>query len=532
MLNVNLLQRCDQPMKNNSSKFSVLPAHTILPIFSIIILLSLTSCHDKVDYSKYTLENNPSAQALEASLDTMTLAYQPVTISGKINGYKHGSSAAELEVLINDAIKSDQVFYYNQIHEDGTFEVKIPLAHPQDVMIKYQRVFSIFAAPGDSIYFEFDGRTRSRPRIYSSITFGGDHAETNTQLARYWHKYYHKRDLKELRRAQQQLDFEAFEVYMTKLYDEQQRLRASILDELEANDTTLLYTQLDIDLDVHKRYAEYFMRERRSIEHVEKIVQVLESMPTWRTSSLINTKIKHLANDVHFLVPVTTEQVVDDHFEHAILAHAADKMDQPFLTELVYNELVSQAFARYNDLGDHLSIVAPHIQTPLIAEQLNRKLEKVLQHNRDPEISNKIVLDDIKSVDKDHIIQDLIEEHSDKVLYIDFWGTYCAPCISEMMVSNDMHDHYADQSIAFIYLCIDGEKRSAKWDNIVNGRGLKGYHVQLSDEQSNNLMKGIGFTGVPFYMIIDKEGALIEKGTHLRPSSGKSTMIINNLIGV
>ncbi len=519
-------------MKSTFSNYNASLTNIILKVFSIIISLSLISCQNKVDYLKYTLESNPTAQALEASLDTIPLAYKPVTISGKISGYQHGSSAKELEVHINDAIKSDQVFYYNQINEDGTFEVKIPLAHPQDVMIKYQRVFSIFAAPGDSIYFEFDGRTRSRPRIYSSITFGGDRAETNTQLARYWHKYFHQRDLKELRRAQKQLNFEAFDLYMTKLYDEQQRLRASILDELEANDTTLLYTQLDIDLDVHKRYAEYFMRERRTMENAGKIAQVLESMPTWRKSSLINTKIKHLANDVHFLVPATTEKVVDDHFERAILAHAADKSDQPFLRELVYNEIASHAFARYNDLGDYLSIVAAHIQTPLIAEQLNRKLEKVLQHNRDPEISNKIVLNQIKAIDKDHIIQDLIKQHSDKVLYIDFWGTYCAPCISEMMVSNDMHDLYSDQSVAFIYLCIDGEKRSTEWDNIVNGRGLKGYHVQLSEEQSNNLMKGIGFTGVPFYMIIDQEGALIEKGTHLRPSSGKSTMIIESLIGV
>ena len=116
------------------------------------------------------------------------------------------------------------------------------------------------------------------------------------------------------------------------------------------------------------------------------------------------------------------------------------------------------------------------------------------------------------------------------MLYIDFWATYCAPCISEMMVSNDMHDRYADDLVTFVYICLDGKERSDKWDNIVNGKGLKGHHLQLTGSQSNNLMKGIGFTGVPFYMILDQEGNLIEKGSHLRPSSGQSSMAIDKLI--
>ena len=503
---------------------------SLYSLVSVITLLAITSCQEQVDITKYSLENNPSAQALQASLDTMTLAYEEVTVSGKIIGYKHGRSAEDLEVYINDAIRSDQVFYYNKINSDGTFEVKFQLAHPQDIMIKYQRVFSIFAAPGDSIYFEFNGLTKSRPRLYQTITFGGDHAATNTQLARYWHKYFRQRDLKDLRRAQKHMNLEHYDRYMNKLFEEQQVLRASILDKMESNDTTLLYTHLDIELDLHERYTGYFMRDRKTIDRSSDILTVIESMPTWRKSSMINTKFKHLASNMHLLVPVTEEKLVDDFFEHYLLTHKKALTNQPMLKEIVFNEMLSHAFARYVDLSAHANDISPFIQNPLIAETLNNKLNKVIKHNQDPQVSNKIMLDHISAIDKDEIIQKLKDDHKGKVLYIDFWATYCAPCISEMMVSNDMHDRYADDLVTFVYICLDGKERSDKWDNIVNGKGLKGHHLQLTGSQSNNLMKGIGFTGVPFYMILDQEGNLIEKGSHLRPSSGQSSMAIDKLI--
>lgn len=504
--------------------------NTITNFLSFVIFLVFISCQSNVDISSYTLENNPSAKALKMRLDTMELRYQPVIVSGKINGYRHGKNTEELRVVINDAIKSDQVMYYNQIKEDGSFEVKIELAHPQDIMISYNRVFSIFAAPGDSVYFEFNGLTKSRPRIYNTITFGGDHAVTNTQLARYWHKYYKKRRLRALRRAQNNLDFEEYEDYMTKLHQKHQQLRASILGEMEANDTTLLFTQLDIDLDMSIRYAEYFNGERKTLTNSGKMTKVIGSMPIWKKSSMINDKLKSLVNDMHFLVPATREKILANHFEHMIVANTESINDQPLLKELVLNEMVGHAFNRYDDLSAHLNIISPYIQNPLIVDRLNKKLDKVRQHNQDPDLSNNIILDQIKDIDKDDIIQTIIDNHKDKVLFIDFWGTYCAPCIREMMVSNDMHDHYSDKSIAFIYFCVDGEERKAKWDKIVNGKGLKGNHIQLTAQQSNNLMKGIGFTGVPFYLILDKEGKLVEKGSHLRPSAGKSTIIIDKLI--
>ncbi|MEM6805215.1 MAG: TlpA disulfide reductase family protein, partial [Bacteroidota bacterium] len=371
--------------------------------------------------------------------------------------------------------------------------------------------------------------TKSRSQIYKTISFGGDHVVTNTQLSKYWYKYSQKMNLKSLRSAQKEMDFSAYDTYLNNLYDDRYDIRASILNEMEANDTTLLFTKLDLEYDFSIYYTDYLNKRKHQQVNPEQISSTIKAMPSWKKSSLINSKFATLVNDMHFLVPLLKEQAGEDVFAHRILAYKEFLGNQAFLKELIINELVKQFLDQYEDLSEYVDIISPHILTPIIAEQINAKLAKVHQHIQDTDKSNKIKLDQILVADKDQIIQTLIDQHPNKVLYIDFWATYCAPCISEMMVSNDMHDQYTEKSVVFIYLCIDGKKRQTKWDKIVNGRGLKGHHIQLSDTQSNELMKALGFTAVPFYLILDQDGKLIEQGSHLRPSSGQSRIVLDKL---
>jgi thiol-disulfide isomerase/thioredoxin len=46
-----------------------------------------------------------------------------------------------------------------------------------------------------------------------------------------------------------------------------------------------------------------------------------------------------------------------------------------------------------------------------------------------------------------------------KILYINFWATWCAPCIKRIPELNNLIGKYEDNpSIAFMNICVDSDK--------------------------------------------------------------------------
>lgn len=112
---------------------------------------------------------------------------------------------------------------------------------------------------------------------------------------------------------------------------------------------------------------------------------------------------------------------------------------------------------------------------------------------------------------------------SGKVLYVDVWGVGCGPCRAEMPNSVKLHGELAGKPVEFIYICIDSKEK----DWVKLRKDLKiddtGKHLLLTADQSNILKNYMGFTMVPTYWIIDREG-------HLRGASRPSDAATKSLL--
>ena len=109
----------------------------ILAITWFILFVS-TACQPDTAQTNPPINNHQNWQALQSSLDTTELAYNPTIISGKVRGFAPEKSISDLKVYIDDVLQGDQQFFYNSIDQEGKFSVNIQLAHPQDIMIKPQ----------------------------------------------------------------------------------------------------------------------------------------------------------------------------------------------------------------------------------------------------------------------------------------------------------------------------------------------------------------------------------------------------------
>ena len=69
-------------------------------------------------------------------------------------------------------------------------------------------------------------------------------------------------------------------------------------------------------------------------------------------------------------------------------------------------------------------------------------------------------------------MQALLTSNKDEIVYVDFWASWCSPCISEFIRSKQIVENYSDKGIRFVYVSIDKE---AKNGNKIKTRLWAGY---------------------------------------------------------
>ena len=108
-----------------------------------------------------------------------------------------------------------------------------------------------------------------------------------------------------------------------------------------------------------------------------------------------------------------------------------------------------------------------------------------------------------------------------KYVLIDFWGTWCGPCIAEIPHSQKLESEFVDKDIAFVYISMrDNEE---KWKKHVSDTKLKGTQLFADKEESEQLEKEYDVRFYPSFLLLDKEGKIVTR--RIRPSyNGKDVL--------
>jgi thiol-disulfide isomerase/thioredoxin len=120
---------------------------------------------------------------------------------------------------------------------------------------------------------------------------------------------------------------------------------------------------------------------------------------------------------------------------------------------------------------------------------------------------------------KNRSFNDLIAQFKGKVVYIDFWASWCGPCIMEMPYSEKLHEKFAEKEIVFLYISLD--KDAAAWQKGLKRVKNKGYHFLPSSPVAAQIAKDFNISSIPRYMIADKSGKIVVKDAP-RPSNEKA----------
>lgn len=123
--------------------------------------------------------------------------------------------------------------------------------------------------------------------------------------------------------------------------------------------------------------------------------------------------------------------------------------------------------------------------------------------------------------------KELLNLSKGKVIYVDFWASWCKPCLQEMPYSNSLRDSLSTKSIVFLYLSID-KKRDA-WIRAVGKLGSESDKHFLFQEESQ-LQNLFALQAIPKYLIIDKKGNIYSPDAP-RPSDPRLKDVLIKLCG-
>ncbi len=99
-----------------------------------------------------------------------------------------------------------------------------------------------------------------------------------------------------------------------------------------------------------------------------------------------------------------------------------------------------------------------------------------------------------------------------KIVYVDFWGTTCGPCLAEFRnFTQPVKDRYSTRNdISYLYVAQGNEYL---WHEQIKKYDVKGYHIFVKEKQYENLYKRSTkdtTIQMPHYLIIDKNGNIVE----------------------
>ena len=105
-----------------------------------------------------------------------------------------------------------------------------------------------------------------------------------------------------------------------------------------------------------------------------------------------------------------------------------------------------------------------------------------------------------------------LKEFKGKVLVIDFWASWCGPCRAEIPHLKQYYEEFKNnKDVAFLSVSIDAKR--ADWEKAVKEENMPWLQL-LAPNGGKEIMESYQFSGIPFIIVLDKEGKIYKK--HLR----------------
>jgi peroxiredoxin len=97
-----------------------------------------------------------------------------------------------------------------------------------------------------------------------------------------------------------------------------------------------------------------------------------------------------------------------------------------------------------------------------------------------------------------------------KVVLVDFWASWCKPCIRTIPKLKKVYKKYNDQGFEIYGVSLDKKRKS--WEKAIDKHGMNWVHVSDLKYFNSAAAQKYKIKSIPFTVLVDRDGKIIASG--------------------
>ena len=423
-------------------------------------------------------------------------AADSITITGQVEN----PGGEEVEVFYyKDFITNKTEMVKVALDEHNAFEAVLSLEEPQFIYVSIPpRTIMLYATPGATLNVAFDAETRDQlPQVT------GDNSLESSFFLAYNIEVAGKFNQSVMFGKARELGWEEFTDYLQAMYLEQKNflLNHPDYEALDTDFNSLMHTNIlygkYVWLLQYGLYYDFLHPDGDALP--DSYFAFLEEAADFRDEhtrsrdyfTFVNMYVEHKADVVEGVSPNnlyfdTANELLSGRSRELVQA-------QTVISALSFDdfEVGLALYDRFND-----SDVSADIAEIVRAEY---EIQKALSPGMP---APGFTLTDING---DEVS---LDDFLGKVVYLDFWASWCGPCLQQIPHAKELKARMADQNdLVFLYVSVDTDEEA--WRNMVADREIKGVHVNVPGF-GHEVPASYNLRGVPTFYLIGKDGNIFD----------------------
>ena len=463
----------------------------------------------------------------------------------------------EVKVIMRDYIVRKEQTLSIKFEEDGTFSLNLHV--PYHMFVLVYPLAGVYAYPGDTVELAFDA-TKPMEKLGDNVTLSGRGVSAEASKLFFPIMFKYLMPLKEETHvAHPDSLLKWRDAQVGKLDDLVRQMNAG-LPELESylpmtSDILRTYLLSQYLYEICHRYYMFmdFLKENEGVYNIDKesYWQQYFCFLAPREKYLLDNPLLMVAADEFFfnrmeytlMEPIQQSSIkgvqhpVDYYPETAVIWAREGYISLRDARRDAMNELheklnlsptnfcaqvcmVRDLFYKmewgddYNSVADEVASTLPYITNPELmrcAVRQYREFVKAKEAVKQFADANSLrPSSDVEGMsDGEKILRKLIEPYQCKIIYVDIWGTWCAPCRENLKKSWRVREALKDYDIVYLFLA--NRSSDEAWKSVISEYNLTGpncVHYNLPADQQSAIEHYIGVNGYPTYKLIDKQGVI------------------------
>ena len=475
-------------------------------------------------------------------LDPQEFVGGTATVKGTIEGYDADQmDDAEFLITIANPFFEEEEELTAEINDDGTFEIIVPMTvKHQIVRYEVQRnIGQIVLSSGKTVVMDFDFNSLLNDDD-ASPRFSGENIDLNNALATGFSDKYHGAVTFYNREAAQEtgdMTLAQFKDYILKKCDEYsktvdtmsvtERAKELLKIQLKCETAHILgmgtyYVEMayrakyNKPMDFRVRVPE-FNKPRYDEDYVDypKLLDIDDFMMFYAEDfgSVIDIwygDVDKATADTAINLPNGTTLFTHSNLEKEKIAEEKISKNvlgdgESYFRDFVKLQKVFGKIDRRQDIADSVFADVENMRHKFYAEYLKSLINKNNAALMAEQQRGGCIVHQAGNNTGDALLEEILKDHKGKVVFFDFWNTWCGPCRMAIKQMAPMEESFEGKDVVFVLLADDSSPME-DWSRLITQ--MKGHHYRLSEVQMHSLMQKWNLTQFPSYVIFGRDGAV------------------------